>query len=226
MYSFASNDGPAELPGIRSYSTVPGTEFDLSFDMSSPPLLIGGDGMFWNSGGLGYQWAMPAGVTRGWVKLNGMKVEVDSERSLTWYDRQWGLSPPFFTWFQVHLPGPSGDKAERLFSIWNWQDNVNGAKSFATWRIGTAAQQIVSPNTIVVSSSRVFKSARTGKTWPLDWTVSFTDGLKLEVSSVEPDQELYGEGIPLLTYTGFVNITARYPCGKVVDGFGVVESYL
>ena len=38
-------------------------------------------------------WSMPAGKTTGSLDFNGSKVIVDTEKSLTWYDRQWAGAP-------------------------------------------------------------------------------------------------------------------------------------
>lgn len=36
---------------------------------------------------------MPDGKTTGWLAFNGSTITVDTEKSLTWYDRQWAGAP-------------------------------------------------------------------------------------------------------------------------------------
>lgn len=223
-FAFGSTSATDALSGIRTYSRVTGLEYDLTFDLSSPPLLNAGTGMFQVGGGLGFQWSMPAGKTTGWISVNGTKVDVDSSKSLTWYDRQFGVIFENFTWFQVHIPGHSTDGAEdELYSIWAWNDAVNGNKAFATRRTGEQAEQSVVPIDWKVSSNRTYASAATGVIYPLDWTVTVPGGPELQLSSIKPDQEIQSAGVPLLSYTGFLDVTATYPGGRKVPAFGVIE---
>ncbi|UKZ72683.1 hypothetical protein TrVFT333_000317 [Trichoderma virens FT-333] len=217
---YACVAGEARFMGIL----VAGLEYDLTFDLSSAPLLNAGVGMFQVGGGLGFQWSMPAGKTTGWISMNGVKVDVDTSRSLTWYDRQWGMIPGNFTWFQVHVPRKFVNGTEdEIYSIWAWSDMVNGNKAFATRRTGGQAEQSVVPIDWKVSSNRTFGSAATGVVYPLDWTVTVPGGPELQLSSIRPDQEIQGAGVPIVTYTGFLDVTALYPGGRQVPAFGVIE---
>ncbi|KAM0258702.1 hypothetical protein ACHAQJ_003710 [Trichoderma viride] len=223
-FAFGAVSTTDALSSIRTYSRVAGLEYDLTFNLSSPPLLNGGAGTFHVDGGTGFQWSMPAGKTTGWISVNGTKVEVDTNRSFTWYDRQWGAVPGNFTWFQVHIPGQSSDGAEdEHYSIWAWNDVVNGDKAFATRRTGEQAEQSVVPISWKVSSKRTYTSAATGVTYPLDWIVAVPGGPTLQLSSIRPDQEIQGAGVPVLSYTGFLNVVATYPGGHQVPAFGVIE---
>lgn len=224
-FAFQSTGDTDPLSSIHIASGIADVDFDLTFDLSSPPILNAGDGTFQIQGGTGFQWSMPAGKTTGWISINGTKVSVDSSRSLTWYDRQWGIIPSDFSWFQVHIPGQACDGTEdKLYSIWAWNDPINGNKQFATHRTGERAQQIVVPVTEVVSSNRTFTSPATGITYPLDWTITIPGGPDLSLSSIRPDQEIESAGVPVISYTGFLNVTATYPGGITVPGFAVIES--
>ncbi|RFU79580.1 short-chain dehydrogenase [Trichoderma arundinaceum] len=223
-YAFRATSETDALSSIRTYSQVAGLEYDLTFDLSSPPLLNAGTGTFRVAGRSGFQWSMPAGKTRGWLSVNGTKVDIDTDRSLTWYDRQWGALPNNFTWWQVHIPGQRSDGTEDdLYSIWAWHDVVNGDKAFATRRTGEQAEQSVVPVDWKVSSNRTFTSAATGIVYPLDWTIAVPGGPELELSSIRPDQEMQGAGIPLLSYTGLLDVVATYPGGRKVPAFAVIE---
>jgi hypothetical protein len=224
-YGFGSTSSTEGLSQLRTFSQMSGTEFDLTFDTSSPVLLNGGLGEFFVAGGVGLEWSMPAGKTAGWIGVNGTKVPVDSERSLTWYDRQWGVVPSSFTWFQVHIGGgdPQGPCQIVVLSIWDWVDPINGNKAFATMRTGVQGVQTVTPITSTPSTTKTFTSAITGITYPLEWAVELFDGTKLTLMSIRPDQETPTSNGPLSTYTGFLNVTAEFPSGQVSQGFGVVE---
>ncbi|KAL7922552.1 hypothetical protein ACQKWADRAFT_320794 [Trichoderma austrokoningii] len=224
-FTFQSTSATNPLSSIHTASDISDVDFDLTYELSSPPILNAGDGTFQIEGGTGFQWSMPAGKTTGWLSINNTKVNVDTSRSLTWYDRQWGIIPSSFSWFQVHIPGLASDGTEdKFYSIWAWNDIINGNKQFATHRTGERAQQIVLPVTEVVSSNRIFTSPVTGNTYPLDWTITIPGGPVLSLSSIRPDQEIASAGVPVVSYTGFLNVTARYPGGLTVPGFAVIES--
>lgn len=224
-FAFQSTSTTDPLSGIRTFSNIAGVDFDLTFDLSSPPILNAGIGTFQVGGGTGFQWSMPAGKTTGWISVNGTKINVDASRSLTWYDRQWGVIPSDFSWFQVHIPGQASDGTEdELYSIWTWIDPINGNKQFATHRTGERAEQIVLPVTEKVSSNRTFTSPATGNTYPLDWTITIPGGPELCLSSIRPDQEIQTAGVPVVSYTGFLNVVAKYPGGRIVPAFAVIES--
>ncbi|EHK41984.1 hypothetical protein TRIATDRAFT_322122 [Trichoderma atroviride IMI 206040] len=224
-FAFQSTSTTDALSGIRIFSNIADVGFDLTFDLSSPPILNAGTGTFQVGGGTGFQWSMPAGKTTGWISVNGTKVNVDASRSLTWYDRQWGVIPSDFSWFQVHIPGLAPDGTEdELYSIWAWNDPINGNKQFATHRTGGRAEQIVLPVTEKVSSNRTFTSPATGVTYPLDWTIAIPGGPELRLSSIRPDQEIQTAGVPVISYTGFLNVVATYPGGRTVPAFAVIES--
>lgn len=224
-FAFQSTSRTDPLSGIRIFSNIADVDFDLTFDLSSPPILNAGTGTFQVGGGTGFQWSMPAGKTTGWISVNGTKVNVDASRSLTWYDRQWGVFPSDFSWFQVHIPGQASDGTEdELYSIWAWNDPINGNKQFATRRTGERAEQIVLPVTEKISSNRTFTSPATGVTYPLDWTIAIPGGPELYLSSIRPDQEIQTAGVPVVSYTGFLNAVAKYPGGRTVPAFAVIES--
>jgi kievitone hydratase len=206
---------------LMTWSTVPGVEFDLTFDLASEVLLNGGLGFFQLGGGLGYEFGLPAARTTGSLKVNGSNVTVDSDRSLTWYDRQWGILPPVFTWFEVHLPSTKSSEKGVKMSIWDWTDPVDGNKAFATVRDGEV--QKVMAVTSFQPSNRTYYSAATGNTYALNWDVGLVDGTSLHISSITPDQEMHTADGEFASYTGYVTITARVGSCSEVEGFGVVE---
>lgn len=224
-FTYGSTSSTDPLSGIHTSSNIAGVEFDLNFEQSSPPILNAGTGVFHVAGGTNFQWSMPAGKTTGWISVKGKKVTVDASRSLTWFDRQWGVFPASFSWFQVHIPGEASDGTQdELYSIWTWTDPIDGNKQFATRRTGEQAEQSVVPVIEKVSSSRTFTSPATKITYPLDWTINISGGPELRLSSIKPDQEIQSAGVPIVSYTGFLNVVATYPGGRTVPAYGVIES--
>ncbi|PVH77925.1 hypothetical protein DL98DRAFT_656476 [Cadophora sp. DSE1049] len=105
------------LPGnatqqLRTMLNVPesGVQYDLTFDITAPKILNTGIGGFFAFGSARTaQWSMPSGRTTGSLTRNGTVIYVDSDKSFTWYDRQWNISPsggagtPPTTWTWSHI---------------------------------------------------------------------------------------------------------------------------
>ncbi|KAK1699834.1 hypothetical protein BDP55DRAFT_689866 [Colletotrichum godetiae] len=209
-YGFGSTRPSDGLSELRTWSTVPGTEFDLTFESTSPVLLNGGLGVFKAGNAMVYEWRMPADKTRGWLNVNGTRVVVDTARSLTWYDRQWGGAPPNWSWFELHLENVNGTDVP--LSIWG---------CLATIRDG-GVQRVVSVASLE-TSGRTYTSEASGATYPLDWTLSLANGIVVSMSSVREDQELYSPGGKLPTYEGYVTVTGVYKGCQKVGGYSLIE---
>ncbi|KAH0432263.1 kievitone hydratase [Colletotrichum camelliae] len=222
-YGFGSTstttDGISEL---RTWSARPddGVEFDLTFSTSAPILLNGGLGFFQSRNSTVYEWSMPAGLTRGWIAVNGTRVAVDPARSLTWYDRQWGGAPPGWSWFELHLD-QEGSSYDVPMSVWVWEE-AGAAAGLATIRDWRDVQKVV-PVTSLVPSNRTYTSPSSGAVYPLDWTLELGDATRLSISSVRPDQEMVAEGGLLPTYEGYVTVSGVYQGNQSVEGYGLVE---
>ncbi|TVY70059.1 Kievitone hydratase [Fusarium oxysporum f. sp. cubense] len=217
-YGFGSTSPSDGLSEMRTWSAVPGAEFDLTFESTSPVLLNGGLGVFKAGNSTVYEWSMPAGKTRGWLNVNGTKVIVDTAQSLTWYDRQWGGAPPNWSWFELHLENVNG--TDIPLSIWVW-DEEHGQRGVATVRDGGV--QNVIPVASLETSGRTFSSKASGATYPLDWSLHLADGTELSISSVRDDQELYAPGGKLPTYEGYVTVAGVYKGSQKVEGYGLIE---
>ncbi|KAK1641041.1 hypothetical protein BDP81DRAFT_446012 [Colletotrichum phormii] len=207
-HGFGSTSPSDGLSEMRTWSTVPGTAFDLTFESTSSVLLNGGLGVF-KAGNA---------TTRGWLNVNGTRVVVDMAQSLTWYDRQWGGAPPNWSWFELHLENVNGTDVP--LSIWVW-DEEEGQRGLATIRDG-GVQNVVSVASLK-TSGRTYTSEASGATYPLDWILSLADGTELSVSSVREDQELYALGGKLPTYEGYVTVTGVYKGCQKVEGYGLIE---
>uniref|UniRef100_L2FT70 Kievitone hydratase n=1 Tax=Colletotrichum fructicola (strain Nara gc5) TaxID=1213859 RepID=L2FT70_COLFN len=166
-------------------------------------------------------WSMPAGLTRGWIAVNGTRLAVDPARSLTWYDRQWGGAPPGWSWFELHLENPDQTAYDVPMSVWVWEE-AGAAAGLATIRDGRDVQKVV-PVTSLVPSNRTYTSHSSGAVYPLDWTLELGDATRLCISSVRPDQEMVAEGGLLPTYEGYVTVSGVYQGNQTVEGYGLVE---
>lgn len=201
---------------MRTYSTVPNVEFDLTFNLSAPLLFNGGVGTWQAGNETVNQWSIPAGETTGWLKFNGNKLEVDTKRSITWYDRQWGGGPPFWTWFELHLEtGRPGDDLTAV-SVWYWDTVEAGKGAIATARDAQGVQKVV-PVISLIPSNRTYTSPSSNATYNLDWQLLLADGTDLSISCIKEDQELFAVGGMYPTYEGYISVNGTY------DGYGVVE---
>ncbi|KAH7021844.1 hypothetical protein EDB80DRAFT_877407 [Ilyonectria destructans] len=102
QYRFGLTD-VSDSSQLRTWSSVSETEFDLIFNLSAPLILNSELGTSLAGNETVYEWSRPASETSRWPKVNNIKFEIDSSRSLTWYDRQWGGGPPHWIWFQLYL---------------------------------------------------------------------------------------------------------------------------
>ncbi|KAF3798424.1 Kievitone hydratase [Colletotrichum gloeosporioides] len=154
---------------------------------------------------------MPAGLTLGWIAVNGTRLAVDPARSLTWYDRQWGGAPPRSVVEAYDVP----------MSVWVWVE-AGAASGLATIRDERDVRKVV-PVTSLVPSSRTYTSHSSGAVYPLDWTLELGDATRLSISSVRPDQEMVAEGGLLPTHGGYVTVSGVYHGTQTIKGYGLVE---
>lgn len=128
------------VAGYKVQSHVEGAVFDISFKLSSPVLLDGGIGQFGPADSPVFEWTVPSCKTDGWIEISGKKVDIIPEKSLTWYDRQWGAVPSSFQWFGIHLPGSAVDGSEDvILSTWILEDEPVGPDGMLTlqrWSTG------------------------------------------------------------------------------------------
>ncbi|PQE32228.1 Secreted hydrolase protein [Rutstroemia sp. NJR-2017a WRK4] len=216
--SIAPKDGN---PAMRTWSSVSGVEFDLSFELSAPVLLNGGLGSFQSVSSAVNEWSMPAGKTTGWLSLNDTKVTVNAQMSLTWYDRQWNGAPPSWTWFALLIESGKAGEDVTPMSIWSY-NTTSGLGGLATIREAAGVQKVL-PVASVQPSNRSYTSEASGVVYPLDWVLELNDGTILHVSSVRPDQELPAAGKVAPAYEGYVTVKGTYKSGRKFKGYGVVE---
>ncbi|KAL1883345.1 hypothetical protein Daus18300_000403 [Diaporthe australafricana] len=220
-FGLASDD---KLGPITTWNEAESFSYNLTYDLSSPLMLNGGSGSFlWTTPTLVNEWSMPAGKTTGTITKKGTEITVDTEKSFTWYDRQWQAGPSTnWTWFELHIQ-TDGEEAVSRLSTWFYPAGWTGGaeKGFATIRKQPGVQ-IVSP-AAKVNGDRVWTSPVSNVTYNLDWTLELEDGTTLYVSNVRDDQELADSAGFFVTYEGFVEVTGQTSSGESITGFGLVE---
>jgi hypothetical protein len=104
VYALGSTSKTDPITSLCTISCVPSVEFDITFQNSAPPLLNAGLGSFFWAGAIQHQWSIPAGRVSGSLIVDNKTLAIDPEASLTWYDRQFGLTAAQnFTWFGLRL---------------------------------------------------------------------------------------------------------------------------
>lgn len=211
------------LQGIRAYSSFQGVEFDLTFDFSSPILLNAALGSFPINGDYGYEWSLPKGVTKGWLKVNDELVNIVPEKSSSWLDRQWASTQDAFTWFMINME-ESDWLDYSTFCVWDWQDAVYGRKEFATVRNARTGCDSVVPSKVVASPDKFFTSPETGIEYPQEWTV-LIDDLEIFITTPRPGQIWEAEadtGFPP-QLSGYVDVVVKRDGHAPVKGWGATD---
>ncbi|KAF2420134.1 hypothetical protein EJ08DRAFT_598586, partial [Tothia fuscella] len=211
---------------MNTYRNGESYSFDISFNATSKALLNVGGNMWQIGGYKNTQWGLPACRTSGSLSINGKKLTIDTEKSLTWYDRQWSpsdLPPPTgpvlfgnFIWFELHF------SKDIKASIWSYDHRIDKSKSrrFATVRTGSGLMML--PFTLETTSKRFWTSPLSKITYPLQWTLLFAGGDFIDIESVREDQELYGDAALMDSiYAGVVTAKGKF-LGET-DAFGIVE---
>jgi len=221
-FGFGVTSQTDPLGPMRMWCTIPGAEYDITFEQSSPVLLNGALGMFTsNIGDSVHEWSMPAGKTTGTLTIDGKKVTIDSQNSNTWYDRQFGGAPSTWTWFELHVTDPRTRKVIPM-SVWVYPFEEAITGSFASVREANGVQKIV-PVTTFTPSKRTWTSKATNITYALDWTLGFADGTRLSISSKRDDQELAAPGGVFPAYEGYIEGKGTYQDIAGASVYGVVE---
>lgn len=218
QFGMANHRGPRgePFPSMRIFSHLPETKFDIDVDMQGPAILNAGLGSWLWGGGIQHQVSLPAARPHGTIVVNNTTLSIDSRKSFTWYDRQWGpTSANNFTWLGLYLT--ASDNSQSYMSVWNWVDTVNGDKSFATIQTDVGVNTVVPLAGFQVSDADVFQSKASCTRYPLEYKITLIDGSHLVVKSVRPDQEYVLEGTKTGFYSGYVQVSGNY------TGYGAID---
>jgi hypothetical protein len=169
------------------------------------------------------EWSVPACKTIGTLNVNGTTVEVVSESSLTWYDRQWQEgSASEWTWFELHLDSAPGYTGEKI-SNWFYPSGFGTERGFATVRPEPGVNQVVAAH--LIEGERTWTSPASNVTYHLNWTVVYADGMVLNISTIREDQELRDDNVTFITYEGYVDVVGERRNGDKITGYGLVEIF-
>jgi predicted secreted hydrolase len=213
--------------------------FNIFFNATTSALINGGVGKFkLGEAIVTSEWGLPACRTSGTLKINGRTKDIDSENSLTWYDRQFGeaasstsskrsitergrittrtTSALNWTWLELHIPATT-----YKLSIWNIDAEGEEFARFGTIRKGDGSLDVV-PVTWTPDYSLTYTSPNTGNIYPLRWSIEIAGWGSLSVLSASANQEISGPADSETAYEGFVTLTGHF-ADSDVSGYGVVE---
>ncbi|KAJ5955139.1 hypothetical protein N7501_009418 [Penicillium viridicatum] len=204
------------LSPMRIFSHLPEIEIDIDLEFQGPVILNAGLGSWLWAGGIQHQISLPAARPHGTIVVDNATLFIDSCRSVTWYDRQWGPTmPDHFTWFGLYLTAKDG--LESYVSIWNWEDDINGNKSFATIMDQAGASTVLPLSSFQPSMKDLFHSKASGHAYALQHDITLMDGAHLVVKSSRPDQEFVIDNSRIGFYSGYVEVSGDYTGHGMVD---------
>lgn len=204
------------FPPMRIFSHLPETEFDIKLKFQGPVLLNAGLGSWLWGGGIQHQISLPAARPHGTIVVDNSTLLIDSSKSVTWYDRQWGPTmPDHFTWFGLYLTAKDG--TESYISIWNWEDGINGNKSFATIQNHAGVSTVLPLSSFQPSKKDILRSKATGQVYALQHHITLVDGSHLVIKSLRPDQEFVIDNSRVGFYSGYVEVSGDYTGHGMID---------
>jgi hypothetical protein len=205
------------------------TESNFSLNTTFQPrgslLFNGGSGSFFWGSDFNQGWASPAAYTTGTFTINATSHIIDSKRSTTWYDRQWGDTTPTqgWHWFPIQL-----DNGIRISTWIVPADKGSVIKAFATALYPNGRQEVVSVNPDVKPSDP-WVSSETNRTWFGSFEVSFLDEYNSVINAVSPNATTshFGEasfGARFAFCDSFTLYSGTWK-GEEVSGWGLVEQW-
>ncbi|OZJ04083.1 hypothetical protein BZG36_03383 [Bifiguratus adelaidae] len=99
------SSSPDLVSSLTSISTFSNVTFNLTSVPKGPNLYDGGSGTFLWSTGPTLEWGATECWTTGTITYKGEEIEVIPEKSVSWYDRQWGagVAPQGWNWFGIYI---------------------------------------------------------------------------------------------------------------------------
>jgi predicted secreted hydrolase len=208
-------------------------QIDISATAAAPPVMLNGEGQItFIDTKEQYDFGMPAMPTTGTVVIDSRTYQVTGH---SWFDRQWGALPAFFSELLSGAEMPKDNK----WMNWLWcnpqLDNginisvcylrdIRGGKIYLTL---TAVQpdgtHIVVPKMQATELSEYWTSPVTGRRYPTRAVVrapQIDTELTVEVSY--KDQEIVSSMEVMTKYEGAATVTGTYQ-GKPVAGYAYLE---
>jgi predicted secreted hydrolase len=145
-----------------------GVALDLKFTKTGPLLANVGNGQFPMLGDICFHFAFPTMTAKGTITINGEKLEAQGP---AWLDRQWGMTPRFFTptpkrwiWFGIMLD--NGDRISAWDTMENGREHV-----FATVVHPDGGHEVVDMEPTLTTATNPWTSPKTGNKYPTNWDV-------------------------------------------------------
>ncbi|PTB69931.1 hypothetical protein BBK36DRAFT_1110246 [Trichoderma citrinoviride] len=218
-----TDDNISSIGVIANFSNS-NFSLDTTFQPQGSLLFNGGSGSFFWGSVFNQGWASPSSYTTGTFTLNGTKHIIDSNRSTTWYDRQWGEETPSKGWYWVPIQLENGIR----ISTWIVPTEQGALKAFATALYPDGRQEIVGVNPDIKPRDP-WVSPSTKRTWYGSFEVSFLDEQDSVITAVAPNVTSwkYGEasyGASFAFCDSFVRYSGTWK-GEEVRGWGIVEQW-
>ncbi|KAI8939827.1 hypothetical protein NX059_003565 [Plenodomus lindquistii] len=210
-----SSNSEDNLASIVSAGSTDYYKYNLTVKASSRVILNAGTGIFNWGKSRTTQWSLPSAQTSGTLSIGDSLYQVNGERSMTWYDRQYGDGGPDggFTWFGIHFPG-SNVKA----SIWH-SDHSDPEQHLRFATVRTDYGLTIVRFKATADPNEAWTSPTTNVTYQTKWFLEFDNGDFLEVTSVRKDQEIPADG--LFVASAFATVKGQFFGHK--KGFALVD---
>ncbi|KAK6378806.1 hypothetical protein LTS17_006509 [Exophiala oligosperma] len=210
--------------GFQVTSTQPGAAFNLSLKADGPNLFHGASGTFTFGDGLTNEWAAPTMGVSGFVTAeDGSQSAIISEKSLSWFDRQWGYGAARngYYWFDIFLDNGV------IMALWktNPEPGTNRTTTFVTVLYPDAHHEIhIADQNIHAAGPWVSKT--TNYTWYSSFQLNIpTLSSTIDVAVLHQAGEMAIPGHPTeptTLYEGYAEFNGTFK-GEMVTGFGLSE---
>ena len=188
-------------------------KMSLRLKSRKPALLEGGAGHIIVCGRPSYYYSLTDLTTSGKICIGGKWIDVSGK---SWFDHQWAdvaYSKDRWTWFSVQL-----DNGTDLM-LCEYDDGRQS--DYLVDIIDAKGRQTHGGNLIIKPGKKIYRSQKTKAEYPMSFELELPDqGMKLEVESLMPDQEMIFGTINY--WEGPTRVTATVG-GKRVSGQGFME---
>ncbi|KAL4970431.1 uncharacterized protein BDV14DRAFT_195122 [Aspergillus stella-maris] len=226
---------------MKLRSNTPSLFFDVTMHATSPAYYYCGSGAYTFINGTMNNWVFPASKTSGTISIPVSdtntddtnagaleRIELDSDASMTWYDRIWGSAENRngnSTFLILYFPTSTHD-IRMWVSLVDSYDPPFSSRSANIRARGETWHHLLPVDSFEPDlNTGTWTSHRTGLVYPQSWTFSVEGRGEFIVRSIKGDQEFAVEGAGGqggATYIGFAEVEGVFD-GESVSGYGVAE---
>jgi predicted secreted hydrolase len=215
-----------DLNGFEIKAEFGGSAIDMVTKNQNPTLINKAQGLVYFLGSPQYEYAFTAMQSSGTVTMDGERKAVEG---ISWFDRQWGGLPEFFSkgedanfdsmqwaWF---CPQLDNGMAFSITQLWEFETNTLELISTATLPDGTHIVSTIDP----IEMSDYWTSPATGKRFPTHFVITIP-GLdaKLDIDVPFKEQEIVSDLGSIIKFEGMMNVSGTVQ-GESINGEGYVE---